>query len=115
MHNPHQREGHPDSTMFIVPMVTAQLVDDATGEIYAVTGNVTTVGRGDMNKICIPEPSISRTHCRIERISSGYQLVDRESTNGTYVNGHRVARTTLHNGDAVRMGTLALRFETNAE
>lgn len=115
MHDPPPVEQAPPSTLFVAPMVTAHLVTEGSGTVYAVTGNVTTIGRGDTNKVVIPEKSISRNHCRIERIPTGYQLVDRESTNGTFVNGHRVTRTTLHAGDEIRMGAISLRFETSSE
>jgi pSer/pThr/pTyr-binding forkhead associated (FHA) protein len=109
--NPHRREGQDESTMFVAPMVEARLVNEANGNVYPVTGNVTTIGRGETNKIVIPERSISRTHCRVERTSTGYRMVDMNSTNGTFVNGHKVTRTTIHNGDNVRLGAVSFRFE----
>lgn len=108
--NPHRREGQTESTMFVAPMVQAQLVNDATGAVHQVSGNVTTLGRGEANKVIIADRSVSREHCRIERTVSGYTVVDKGSTNGTYVNGHRITRTTLHEGDTLKVGAIELRF-----
>lgn len=97
--------------MFVAPMVQVRLVNVEDGTTYLVSGNVTTIGRGEGNKITIMDRSISRTHCRIELTPTGYRVVDLDSTNGTFVNDHRVSRTTLHTGDVLRLGVVALRFE----
>ncbi len=109
--NPHRREGQTESTMFIAAMVQVQLVEEVSGAVHFVSGNVTTLGRGESNKITIADRSVSREHCRIERTAGGYTVVDRGSTNGTFVNGHRVTRTTLHNGDSLKVGGVVMRFE----
>lgn len=110
--NPHRPPGDlAESTMFVAPMAQGRLVNVEDGTTFLVSGNITTIGRGEANKITIMDRSISRTHCRIELTASGYRVVDLDSTNGTFVNDHRVTRTTLHAGDVLRLGAVALRFE----
>jgi len=56
--------------------------------------------------------SISRVHARAVWIGDQYMIADAGSTNGTFINGHRITFTTaLRSGDQVRLGPeLTLRF-----
>src|SRR5262245_46646392 len=59
----------------------------------------------------IPGRSISSTHARLLRESDGWVLEDARSTNGSFVNGSRVERASLREGDVIELGhtILALR------
>jgi hypothetical protein len=59
------------------------------------------------------DPEISRQHARLSRNPQGQLVVeDLGSTNGTYVNGQRIAGpTTLNAGDTVQMGRSTLSVE----
>ena len=49
---------------------------------------------------------ISRTHCVIEKTSSGFTVTDLKSANGTYINGLRIEpgySYNLNNGDILRL------------
>ena len=52
------------------------------------------------------DPEISREHARVTRASSGELLIqDLGSTNGTFVNGHRIAAPTpIRPGDVIELG-----------
>jgi len=67
-----------------------------------------TVGREVNNDIAIPEKGVSRSHCAFECDEQGWQIVDLESTNGTYVNGICVQKTPLKSGDVVVVGSTRL-------
>src|SRR3954449_1830163 len=62
------------------------------------------------------DPEISRQHARLSRNPQGQLVVeDLGSTNGTYVNGQRIAgATTLNPGDTVQMGRSTLSVEGGA-
>ncbi|MBO1755684.1 FHA domain-containing protein [Allobranchiibius sp. CTAmp26] len=68
-----------------------------------------TIGRGRGNSIVLDDMLVSRHHVRITADDDGLVLQDLGSRNGTYVNGHRVDRTALHEGD--RLGIGATTFE----
>ncbi|UIJ34691.1 FHA domain-containing protein [Allobranchiibius sp. GilTou73] len=68
-----------------------------------------TIGRGRGNSIVLDDMLVSRHHVRITADDDGLVLQDLGSRNGTYVNGHRVERTALHEGD--RLGIGATTFE----
>jgi DNA-binding NtrC family response regulator len=52
----------------------------------------------------VPGPTMSSVHARIRRVGADWVLQDLDSTNGSYVNGRRVASATLADGDVVEIG-----------
>lgn len=68
-----------------------------------------TIGRGKANSIVLDDMLVSRHHVRITADDEGLVLQDLGSRNGTYVNGERVDRVSLHEGD--RLGIGATTFE----
>lgn len=60
----------------------------------------------------IDDPSLSRLHARItfQPEPCSVELEDCESRNGTFVNGQRIRRCTLEDGDVVRMGETLFVF-----
>jgi len=77
-------------------------------------GNIL-VGRGPECQLRLPEEtseSVSRRHSSIEADAEGVFVSDLESSNGTYVNGERVARRAkLSVGDRLRLGQLGPELE----
>jgi len=60
-----------------------------------------------------PEGYVSRNHARIVEDQRRYYVIDLDSSNGTFVNGQRLAPQTprwLRNGDQVGMGQVVLKF-----
>lgn len=53
----------------------------------------------------------SRRHARLEPTPDGVQVVDLGSTNGTYLNGARIATATARRGDMLRIGSTEFRVE----
>lgn len=65
--------------------------------------------------ICLEGRSISRVHARISQDQEGCSITDLGSTNGTYVNGTRLAerqRKYLQQGDEVRIAEAVFVFQT---
>jgi pSer/pThr/pTyr-binding forkhead associated (FHA) protein len=54
---------------------------------------------------------VSRRHCQILKIASGYEIADLGSTNGTKVNGATVKKHKLVNGDRIEVGRVALTYD----
>ena len=69
------------------------------------------VGRDASADITVPDPTMSRRHARITHDPGGVWLEDLGSTNGTYINGHRLLdRCRLRDGDEVRIGKAVAVF-----
>jgi len=75
----------------------------------------TTIGRGLGNTVVLCEDDgVSLRHAVITRTQTGYELLDQESTNGTWVNRQRTWRHTLEDGDRIRLGDTELVFHRHA-
>jgi diguanylate cyclase (GGDEF)-like protein len=68
------------------------------------------LGRSHRADIQLLDHAVSRQHCRLEREDEGYVLTDLESLNGTYVNGERISRVLLKDGDRIQVGASTLKF-----
>ncbi len=82
---------------------------------YELTEEAITMGREAINKVVIADPSVSRQHAWIEKRPDGYYLVDKNSSNGTYVNGKKVSQQKLNHNDKVNLGSASLVFEDEDE
>ncbi|MCX6081304.1 MAG: ester cyclase [Chloroflexi bacterium] len=82
------------------------------GRVVELLDDEVTMGRESTNSLPIDERSLSRSHARLVRTSSGYTLQDLGSTNGTFVNGVSVTGLyPLKHGDVVSLGeSVALEF-----
>ncbi|MBV8724328.1 MAG: DUF3662 and FHA domain-containing protein [Candidatus Eremiobacteraeota bacterium] len=69
------------------------------------------IGRNDDNEVVLLDASVSRAHASIATGADGAVLTDLDSTNGTFVNGRRIAKQTLRDGDELRFGNTVMRFE----
>lgn len=67
-----------------------------------------TLGRDESCTIRINDYLVSRRHCSLASTSNGILLTDLDSANGTYVNGRRVAKIWLEEGDLVTVGNTDL-------
>jgi len=69
------------------------------------------LGRHPECDVVIDDGQVSRRHAEIRPTSSGYELVDLDSTNGVTVNDERVTRTELDPGDRIAVGSMSMSFE----
>ena len=69
-----------------------------------------TIGRAPDNTLEIANPDVSAYHCVVIVHPTGFILQDNGSTNGTLVNGDKVQRVALDDGDSIRVGDTELRF-----
>lgn len=92
-----------------MPSLTLQFEDRVLNDW--VVGLITTIGRLPDNTVVIDNPSVSSHHACVFRDGDRFVLEDFQSTNGTFVNGKRVTRHTLQNGDVVIVGKHKLLFD----
>jgi len=109
-----REEPRPAPPAVEVPLenMTRLLVREQDGveEVHAL-GRRTTVGRTPENDIMLDTGFISRHHA-VLLASSRFTIVeDLNSTNGVRVNGRRVTRQVLHDGDIVTIGKTDFRYQ----
>jgi hypothetical protein len=83
------------------------------GDAFQLNSAPLTVGRGGQNDLVLDgDEFASARHARIESRGDGVWVQDLESTNGTFVNGSRVAGAQrLNPGDVLRVGETDLVVE----
>ena len=75
-------------------------------------GNIKTIGRAPRADFIVDAALVSRLHCRLTAGASELEVVDLDSTNGTYVNGVRATEATrLRSGDKLGVGRVELIVE----
>jgi len=69
------------------------------------------IGRSVTSDLKLVDGKISREHCLIEAVRDHHIVIDLESANGTIVNGEKVKKTVLREGDFLRLGFTMLRYD----
>ena len=80
------------------------------GQTVPLQEEVTTIGSVAGNTVVLSDPAVSRKHLGIRRVGGKYELADLGSTNGVYVNGHRMGKKMLVSGDIMRVGNTEMVF-----
>lgn len=73
-----------------------------------------TVGRSGDCDVCLHDILLSRRHCRIESTPQGWTVSDLGSKNGTLIDGQRVTRHVLKDGETFRAGRFFVRFRSGS-
>lgn len=82
-----------------------------SGQEFPLTAREFTIGRSADNMLRVEGMLVSRYHAQISFRDGQYVLYDRESTNGTYVNGQRIAHHVLTPGDQIQIGPSVFAFQ----
>jgi ABC transport system ATP-binding/permease protein len=84
------------------------VVPAAGGPVWpaiSITAAEITIGRASTCSILLMHASISRVHAKLIKNGQQVEIEDQDSRFGTFVNGTRIKRTVLKNGDSVRIGS----------
>jgi pSer/pThr/pTyr-binding forkhead associated (FHA) protein len=75
-------------------------------------GPINSIGRNVNNTIYVEDDFASATHAMLTFRGRAWFIEDQGSTNGTYVNGHRIERpVALSYGDELTIGRVRMRLE----
>jgi hypothetical protein len=84
------------------------------GSAFDLGVDWTTIGRADGNAFQLLEPSVSGRHCEVRTLGDNLVVRDLLSTNGTFVNGEKVAEGVAKPGQTLQLGEVELRYESSA-
>lgn len=87
---------------------------DGTKSGFPLNKDHIIVGREVKCAVMLNDTSVSRQHSSITRLAEGYLLKDLGSSNGTFVNGHRIQEALLKDGDRISIGDCEFWFEAPA-
>ncbi|TWU40600.1 FHA domain protein [Novipirellula artificiosorum] len=78
---------------------------DAGRKIMLRSGQTVTVGRTEQADVVVRDPQISAKHFMLKNSRSGWQVLDLNSSAGTYLNGNHVTMQRLSSGDRIAAGS----------
>jgi len=86
-----------------------------SGRRHALKPGAATIGRSPQADITIDDDWASRVHCVIDWNGESFEIQDRESTNGTYVNTLKVSQTLVPPGVPIQVGHSLMKIEFKDE
>ena len=108
------RIGNDDGTLVTLTYNDgSSITQDILPEIHPIPLGAQTIsiGRHQDNTLVLNHPQVSGHHARMDRVQNSYRIVDLGSTNGVYVNAHRVSnQQTLNPGDEIRIGPFKITY-----
>ena len=82
------------------------------GEFPLVKGREIVIGRSSELDMVLIEDMVSRRHAKIQTTEDEIAIMDMGSTNGTFVNGEKVKKARLKEGDRILIGTSIMKLVT---
>lgn len=81
------------------------------GRSFTVSEDPISIGRSPQATVTVNDSNVSRQHAEVWRTADGVAVRDLQSTNGTFVNGHRIQAVSLTPRDEIVIGPLSFRIE----
>ena len=88
--------------------------EDRVLQELSLSGGPVTIGRQPDNELCIDNPAVSGHHATVYSEGDHYVIEDVDSFNGMYVNGQRVSKAILKDGDNATIGKHTIEFRDDA-
>jgi hypothetical protein len=79
-------------------------------EQHTIDSRRVVLGRSRECDVRVDDPNVSRRHAEVRQEDATYWLVDLDSTNGTQLNGRKITRAKLSDGDRIRLGDTQVVF-----
>jgi len=94
----------------VPPKMLRVVAGSGPDQFFVVRRQITSIGRALDNDIVIDIPEVSRHHAEITHVGPHFEIADLGSTNGTSVNGERLSRGRVQDGDEILLGTAFLQL-----
>jgi hypothetical protein len=108
IYKPKAAPAQPDAAPAAVEREQVTLT--MNGHTRAISERRVVLGRSKECDVQVPDANVSRRHAELRQEGSSWWVVDLDSTNGTEVNGRRVPRAKLRDGDRIVVGGTELVF-----
>ena len=103
---PPARPGRATGPALPSPRPEKPVLVDGLGQVHSLDPAVVTIGASRSNDVVVTQPGVSRAHARIVRGTDGSLVFeDLGSRFGSKVNGGRVTRVRISNGDEIALGS----------
>lgn len=80
---------------------------DLEGEhCFGLAAESTTIGRAPDQDLVLKEAYVSRRHAVVIGKNNHFEVIDQNSSHGTFLNGQRIERARLKSGDCLQFGSL---------
>jgi hypothetical protein len=86
------------------------------GKQFIIYKDPTVIGSSPRSEIYLfKDPSIEPVHAVIHAIRDGYEMEDKGTPDGTWINGQRIKRKRLMTGDEIRIGKTRFTYSERAK
>ena len=79
-------------------------------KVFPIEKQVIKIGRALENDLMLEYPQVSRIHAELRYEQGSFEIIDLESTGGTFVNGEKIKKQNLNKGDVITLVNLHLVF-----
>lgn len=86
------------------------VIENGEEKIINITSRVVSIGRSSKNDIPLKDRNSSRRHCNVLKVGDTWFAVDCDSQNGTFVNGEKIKKKELEDGDKITIGSVDILF-----
>jgi pSer/pThr/pTyr-binding forkhead associated (FHA) protein len=84
-------------------------------KVFSLGEGTSIIGRDSKNTVQLLYEHVSRRHAKLEITPDACTIEDLGSSNGTMVNGRKISRQKLADGDEVKIGNCVFRFQVHAD
>ena len=85
------------------------------GEFPLMVNSETVIGRSSDLEMVLVEDMVSRKHAKIMTSEADIVIMDLGSTNGTFVNGERIKKSRVKEGDRILIGTSIVKLLASSD
>lgn len=79
-------------------------------KVFPIIDPIISIGRAFENDLMLEYPQISRQHAELRYNQGHFEIIDLDSTGGTFVNGRKIKKESLNKGDVITLVNLHLVF-----
>ncbi len=91
-------------------VVVEKVAGNEARTTHTFAGDTCKIGSHPSNDLVLEDPTISRFHCKISRVGHTWQIVDRESKNGSRLDGVKILSAELEKEAVLHIGESILRI-----